>query len=137
MPSWLLSRANARAQRILYSAFAEFDLRPMHYRALAALEEHSDLSQAELGRQLALDRKDVAVAVDLLSERDLVRRRPDPADGRRNIVSLTDSGRQLLPRLDRVLDAVQQELVAPLSAEETEVLLGLLARLAPSDPSGE
>jgi len=45
-----------------HAAFAEFALRPVHYRLMAALEEHGDLSQVALGRHLGLDRKDVAVA---------------------------------------------------------------------------
>jgi MarR family transcriptional regulator, lower aerobic nicotinate degradation pathway regulator len=129
-PTWLLSRANARAQAILYTAFAEEGVRPVHYRTLAALDEHGEMSQAELGRHLGLDRKDVAVALDHLAGRRLVSRRADPADGRRNVVTLTASGRRLLPRLDGVLGDVQERVLEPLSASERGVLVSLLARLA-------
>jgi DNA-binding MarR family transcriptional regulator len=129
LPTWMLSRANARAQGLLYEAFAEVGLRPVHYRAMAALDEHGDLSQAELGRHLGLDRKDVAVAVDFLSGRDLISRSPDPADARRKIVALTDAGRGLLPALNRALAEVQRQVLAPLSAREAKDLLRLLAKL--------
>lgn len=133
LPTWLLSRANARAQRLLQDAFAERALRPVHYRMLAALDEHGDLSQAELGRHLALDRKDVAVALDDLAERGLLRRRPDPADGRRNLVVLGDAGWALLPDLDLILARVQDDVLAPLSERQRATLVALLARLAPPD----
>ncbi|MEQ6902114.1 MarR family transcriptional regulator [Nocardioides sp. YIM 152588] len=131
-PSWLLSRAHLRAQRLLSDGFAEHDLRPAHYRALAALAE-GGLSQAELGRRLMLDRKDVTLAVDHLAERGLVDRSADPADRRRNVVTLTDAGRALLPRLEHTLESVQREVLAPLTEEEARTLTHLLRRLAPAD----
>jgi DNA-binding MarR family transcriptional regulator len=134
LPTWMLSRANARAQGILYDAFAQAGLRPVHYRTMAALDEHGDLSQAELGRHLGLDRKDVAVTVDFLSGRDLVSRSPDPTDARRKIVTLTKAGRVLLPQLDRTLAEVQRQVLAPLSAREAKDLLRLLAKLGPATP---
>lgn len=126
----LLSRANARGQRLLQDSFTEAGVRPLHYRVLAALDEHGDLSQVELGRQVGLDRKDVATTLDALVARDLVRRTPDPADGRRNIVVLTDAARALLPELDRILGVVQRELLAPLTVAERRNLLDLLGKLS-------
>ena len=63
LPTWLLSRANARSQEILGTAFAEEGVRGYHYRLLAALAQYGALSQAEMGRCTGSDRKDVAVAV--------------------------------------------------------------------------
>jgi len=132
--TWLLSRANSRAQRLLAEGFAEFGLRPLHYRALAALAEHGQLSQAELGRHLALDRKDVALAVDALAERELVDRSVDPVDRRRNVVALTDKARELLPQLDRTLHEVQERVLAPLTTAEKSQLRATLAKLIDADP---
>lgn len=131
--TWLLSRANSRAQRLLAEGFAAFGLRPLHYRALAALAEYGQLSQAELGRHLGLDRKDVALTVDALADRDLVDRAADPTDRRRNIVTLTDKGSDLVPQLDRTLEAVQEHVLAPLSAAEVRQLRAMLAKLITAD----
>lgn len=129
-PTWVLGRANARAQRLLAEGFAAFGLRPVHYRALAALDEHGGLSQVELGRHLALDRKDVAIALDALAERSLIERTPDPGDRRRNIVALTGEGRRILPQLDLTLRAVQERVLAPLTEREAAQLRAALAKLA-------
>jgi DNA-binding MarR family transcriptional regulator len=130
-PTWLLSRANLRAQGLLAGTLAEHELRPVHYRAMAALEEHGAMSQADLGRHLTLDRKDVTTAVDLLAGRGLVGRTPDEADRRRNVVDLTSAGRELLPRLHAALDEVQHQVLAPLSAREADLLTALLRKLGP------
>jgi DNA-binding MarR family transcriptional regulator len=139
--TWLLGHANARAQRLLADGFAAFGLRPLHYRALAALDEHGELSQAELGRHLSLDRKDVTVALDSLAQRGLVERTPDATDRRRNVVALTDAGRELLPQLDRALESVQARVLAPFTEREAGQLRAMLAKLivvdAEMDSSGD
>lgn len=128
-PTWLLSRAHARAQGILYEAFTGAGARPYHYRLMAALEQDGPQSQAELGRRTAIDRSDVVGALNELSERGLVRRDPDPADARRNVVTLTDAGSAELVRLDTVLARVQDEVTSPLTQRERDELVRLLAKL--------
>ena len=128
-PTWLLSRANARAQALLGAGFAAEGFRGYQYRLLAALDQHGAGSQADLGRQTGIDRSDVVAALNELAEGGFVRRDPDPADGRRNVVSITRKGRGALGRLDTMLDRVQDAVLAPLAPDERAVLLRLLARL--------
>ncbi|OLT03854.1 hypothetical protein BJF90_04255 [Pseudonocardia sp. CNS-004] len=61
--------------------------------------------------------------------RDLVVRRRDPADRRRRHVALTDAGRALVADLVPVVERANEELLAPLSAEERRTLLDLLRRV--------
>jgi DNA-binding MarR family transcriptional regulator len=99
------------------------------YSLLAALAETGPTSQADLGRRTGLDRSDVTAAVTDLEERGYLERTPDPADRRRNLVCITQSGEGFLSKMDAEVDAAQEELLAPLSAEERAALLGMLARL--------
>src|SRR3954447_21107240 len=78
LPTWLLTRASARARRLLAEAFAATGARGYHYRLLAALEEAGPASQADLGRRTSIDRSDVVAALNELAERRFVERRPDP-----------------------------------------------------------
>lgn len=131
-PTWLLSRAAARASGLLASGFAEHGdgLRGYHYRLLAALEEWGPASQADLGRETGIDRSDVTAALAELEERGLVTREIDPQHRRRKIVSITAPGSRTLSRLDRVLDGIQDQLLAPLSATQRKQLAAILTRLA-------
>src|SRR5215813_5068315 len=112
-PTWLLSRANVRAQDLLAQAFARQGLRGYHFRLLAALDQYGPSSQADLGRHTGIDRSDVVAALNELVERGLAQRDPDPADGRRNVVTVTRRGRAMLERLDDALDDVQAAVLEP------------------------
>ncbi len=128
-PTWLLSQANARAQALLSEAFAAEGMRGYHFRLLAALDQYGPSSQADLGRNTGIDRSDVVAALDELVERGFAGRAPDPADGRRNVVSITRRGRTMLERVDAALDDVQAEVLAPLSPSERTTFVRLLRKL--------
>ena len=125
-PSWLISEVSRAAHPLLTGKLATAGSRGYHYRLLAALAEFGPASQASLGRHTGMDRSDVAAAVNDLAARGLVRRVPDPADRRRNVISITPAGTAHLRRLDELLTDVQGELLAPLSPAEREQLVRLL-----------
>ena len=128
-PTWLLSRAHARAQAILTEAFADAGVRGYHFRLLAALDQHGPSSQADIGRATGIDRSDVVAMLDDLTAWGLARRDPDRADRRRNVVTITDDGRSRLDELDTVLAGVQAAVLEPLSDRERTALLRLLRKL--------
>ncbi|SKC38306.1 MarR family winged helix-turn-helix transcriptional regulator [Krasilnikoviella flava] len=133
-PTWLLGRAAARSSALLAAAFAGRGdgLRGYHYRLLAALEQWGPESQADLGRDTGIDRSDVTGALHELEAQGLVERETDPVNRRRKIVSITPAGRSTLRRLDAVLDEVQDDLLAPLSATQRRQYAAIMARLADS-----
>lgn len=128
-PSWLLTQTATHASRLVSEGFAGAGARGYHYRLLAALEEFGPASQAALGRHSGIDRSDVVAALNELAEGGLVERAPDPGDRRRNVVTITPAGVRQLRRLDGVLAGIQDELLAPLSADECDELARLLARV--------
>jgi DNA-binding MarR family transcriptional regulator len=134
-PTWLISRAYARASGLLQEGFARGGdgLRGYHYRLLAALDEWGPASQAELGRGTGIDRSDVTAALVDLEGRGLVRRDVDQEDRRRNVVSITAAGVRHLEVLDGVVDEIQERLLAPLSEGERRQFITLMRRVATGD----
>jgi DNA-binding MarR family transcriptional regulator len=130
-PTWLISRAYARAAGLLNDGFASegAGLRSYHYRLLAALDEWGPASQADLGRSTGIDRSDVVAALNELEDRGLIERAVDPEDRRRNIVSITRSGARQLGVLDQVIADIQERLLAPLSPTERRQFIKLLRRV--------
>jgi len=128
-PSWLLTHVATHAHRLVAAAFASADARGYHYALLAALEKFGPSSQAALGRHCGMDRSDVVAMINELADKHLVERALDPADRRRNVITLTPAGSQELRRLDGVVAAIQDEVFAPLSPEERKELARLLGRV--------
>jgi DNA-binding MarR family transcriptional regulator len=117
------------AHRLLTDKLAAAGSRGYHYRLLAALQEFGPSSQASLGRHTGMDRSDVVASVNELAGRGLVNRSPDPADRRRNVITITPAGVAHLRRLEELLDGVQEELAAPLSPAERHELIRLLTQI--------
>jgi MarR family transcriptional regulator, lower aerobic nicotinate degradation pathway regulator len=129
LPSWLISRAAGRSQRLLSEAFAGAGVRGYHYRILVALDELGPLSQVGISDRTQIDRSDVVAALNELTARGLVERSRDPGDRRRNLVTIKPAGRKEVRTLDAVVDGVQDELLAPLSAADRAELIRILGQL--------
>jgi DNA-binding MarR family transcriptional regulator len=127
--SWLINQVALPANRLVAEGLAGAGTRRYHYSLLAALDEVGPASQAELSRRTTIDRSDMVAAVNELVEQGYVERSPNPADRRRNVVTMTPAGRRRLHQLDRLLAEVQDQLLAPLSPNERTYLITLLTRL--------
>jgi MarR family transcriptional regulator, lower aerobic nicotinate degradation pathway regulator len=126
LPSRLLNLAAGYAQRQVGERLATLDSRKWHYATLAALEEFGPDSQSGLSDRTGIYRSDLVATINELTARGLVVRAPDPADGRRNAITLTDEGRRQLKRLDLLLADAEAEFLAPLSEVDRAELTRLL-----------
>ncbi|CAL9397540.1 HTH-type transcriptional repressor NicR [Streptomyces sp. enrichment culture] len=130
LPSWLLGRAAARGRALVASALAEEDMRMWHHVVLSAVRDLGPVAQADLGRGVRLDPKDLVGVLNDLQSAGLVVREPDPKDRRKNAVSLTERGARLLKRCEKAARAANDELLAPLSAAEREQFTAMLLRIS-------
>jgi DNA-binding MarR family transcriptional regulator len=128
-PSWLVSKASARSQRLIAEAMADAGGRAYHFAILAALDEFGPGSQARLGHRCGIDQSDMHAMVNELAAQGHVERLPDPSDRRRNLITLTAAGRRRLEELDTALSAVQDKLFSALSTSERAQLTRLLTRV--------
>ena len=128
-PTWLISEVARVAHRLLTDTLATAGSRGYDYRLLAALQEFGPASQASLSRHTGMDRSDVVAAVNEMAARGLADRSPDPADRRRNVITITPAGTAHLQLLEKLLGRVQDQLLAPLSPAEREQLTRLLTRI--------
>jgi MarR family transcriptional regulator, lower aerobic nicotinate degradation pathway regulator len=143
LPSRLLTQTAMHADRLANQGLARADARKWHYAVLVSLQEFGPASQATLSRRTGIYRSDLVAVINELAGRGLIERAPDPADRRRNVVTMTPRGRRHLRRLDRLVATIQDDLLAPLTQPERDQLVGLLARLldhharAAPDPTGD
>lgn len=129
LPSWLAGRVAARGRSLVATAIAAEGLKLPHHAVLAAVLDYGPLAQADLVRRLDIDAKDVVLHLNHLQEAGLVMREPDPRDRRKNAVTITPAGRQVLQRCAQLAERANAELLAPLSTTEGRELIRLLTRV--------
>ncbi|MEV0236555.1 MarR family transcriptional regulator [Nonomuraea sp. NPDC050786] len=129
LPSRMLAGVAMHADRLVSEGLARADARKWHYAALVALREAGPASQAELSKRTGIYRSDLVAVINELAERGFVERAPDPADRRRNVITLTPEGLGQVRRLQELIADLQDEVLAPLSRPEREQFSGFLARL--------
>jgi DNA-binding MarR family transcriptional regulator len=128
-PSWLISKTSARAHRLIVESMTAVGARAHHFAILAALDEFGPQSQVRIGQRCGIDQSDMHAMLAELAEQGHVRRAQDPDDRRRNLITLTEAGRQWMVELDAALSGVQDDVFGVLSDEERGLLVEMLTRL--------
>jgi len=83
----------------------------------------------DIARIIRLDGGAVTRLANRLEAGGLIRRQPDPADGRSVRLELTARGRSLTPTLAAAADATDEQFMGALSDREVAVLKNLLTKL--------
>ena len=100
------------------------------YVVLLRLGEQPIRTQAALADAINADRTRIIEVLDDLQERDLISRRPDPADRRARLVSLTKAGRKLRDSAQDAIQAREERLLSVLDAGDRAVFLRALRELS-------
>jgi DNA-binding MarR family transcriptional regulator len=104
------------------------DLTLSETSALARLDRGGPTTPGALARQEQISPQSMGATLAALEARGLIERAPDPDDGRRAVMSITDAGLELL-RSRR--NAKVQQLARALSADFTPAERDQLAAVAP------
>jgi len=102
------------------------------YMALGYIRDHPGATQQELENVLFMDANSVVLILNELEAAQFSIRRRDPQDRRRHIVEMTAAGRRAIERADKARESLEDEVLAPLSAEERKTLRGLVERVLDS-----
>ena len=121
------------AQQRHTTLFAEMmieALTPTQWAALAKLAERGAQSQNQLGRLTAMDAATIKGVIDRLTARGFTLTRSDPADSRRLLVDLTETGGETYARAAPIAREITARTLAPLDESERATLIALLRRVA-------
>jgi DNA-binding MarR family transcriptional regulator len=139
-PLEVLSRVSRLARHLDLArgaAFAAHGLERWEFDVLAALRragEPYELSPGQLTAETLVSSGTMTNRIDRLERRALVRRRPDPDDGRGVLVALQPAGRELVDTALADLLERERTLLASLAPADADMLAGALRRLvAPFD----
>lgn len=103
----VLAQLAPRLGRLISSSLERDVASPLSLRQYRILERLAErpYRTGELASQSEVSQASVSTSVAALESRGLIRRTPDPTDGRATLVVLTDQGRETLERAhDRLVD---------------------------------
>lgn len=103
--------------------------------ALSQLDRAGPTTSSALARDAQITAQAMGATLSALRTRGLVERRPDPDDGRRAVLSVTDAGRQALKnkrnaRAEHLARALTSGAFTPAELEQLAAAAPLLERLA-------
>ena len=104
-------------------------------RALRVIGDAWPLRPSEVAERLGIVARSATDAVSGLVTSGFVERRTDPADGRAQLLALSESGRTALAEVDRIRSEVGRDFFGRLPEGDRAALAALLARLdRPASP---
>ena len=127
--AYLLKRAQLELDGLHEENLAPYGISARELAVLLLLDAREPESQ-QAGKRLGVDRTTMVALIDALENKELVVRRADAEDRRRNVIALTGSGRKTLRQAARASDQAEQRLLAELDEAESAQLRGLLRRIA-------
>jgi DNA-binding MarR family transcriptional regulator len=104
-------------------------LRKVEFSLLMLLHANGPQVPKRLAQELALSAPALTQLLDTLQERALLRRQRNPADGRSQLIVLTDAGAELSRRSAVAASHSERELFQRLSAAEHAMLIELLHKV--------
>jgi DNA-binding MarR family transcriptional regulator len=126
----LLRRAHQRHTALFQEIMGTLDLTPTQFAALARIREFGETTQNLLGRQTAMDPATIQGVVQRLVARGFVERRPDPADRRVMVLSLTVAGTRIAREAIARAREITHATLEPLAPAERAVFVELLRKLS-------
>jgi DNA-binding MarR family transcriptional regulator len=131
-------------ERALAEGIAPLGLTTGQFPALLALWQRDGITQSELAQIVRVEQPTMAQALARMERDRLIVREPDPADGRRAVVRLTERGKAVQAPAIAAALGINRRAAAGLSAEQQQALLEMLMVLttnlvcakSPPDPAG-
>jgi len=128
-PGYLIRRLHQIHHALFFEECKEFDITPVQYGLLTALMHSPDIDQNSLGKELGLDRTNVADVLVRLSKRGLVERRKSEQDKRMVLARLTAEGERITREMQSSMQKAQDRLLEPLMPQERNAFITMLIRL--------
>lgn len=108
LKTWfIIARTHHKVCAAFSQRLKEYDLTSAQHELLANLLLEDGLTQQEIAQRLFVTKGNVTGLVKRLEDRELIQRQADPGDARKNLVSLTERGREMA----RLSSQLQSELV--------------------------
>ena len=128
-PGYLFRRMQQIAVAIFVEECKAYDLTPVQYAALVAIQTHPGIDATRLSAVIAFDRSTLGNVIERLEAKRYVERKPAREDKRVKLLHLTKTGMALLRDVIPSVDRAQARMLQPLRPADRKTLLALLSQL--------
>jgi MarR family transcriptional regulator, lower aerobic nicotinate degradation pathway regulator len=128
-PGYLFRRMQQIAVSIFIEECSEYDLTPVQFAALVAIQTHPGIDATRLSAVIAFDRSTLGNVIERLETKQYVERKPSSEDRRTKLLYLTRSGAVLLRDVMPAVDRAQARMLQPLKPADRKTLMALLTQL--------
>jgi DNA-binding MarR family transcriptional regulator len=128
-PGHLVRRAQQIAVALFMAELAAEDVTPVQFAILNAVMDTPGIDQITLAGRVAFDAATSGSVIGRLETKGWIKREPHPIDRRRKLLWLTPEGLAATLQMKTAVERVQENLLKPLSQEESQQLVALLSKL--------
>ena len=128
-PGYLFRRMQQIAVAIFMEECREFDLTPVQYAALVAIQTHPGIDATRLSAVIAFDRSTLGSVIERLQAKGLIERAASAEDKRVKLLTITKAGAALLRDVVPSVERAQARMLQPLKAADRKTLMTLLSQL--------
>ena len=131
MPGHLIRRLSQQSNQVFQDEMKRIgaDVTSVQFAAMQAIELHGEMEQSQIAQSIHYDKATIGGVIDRLEKRGWVERKANPKDKRAKLVSLTKEGCKALGEFTPVVKALQDQVVANLSAEERTLFIKLAQKI--------
>ncbi len=126
-----LNIVHFRFKQYINSIFSKygFNLTPEQYLVMDTLWDDGVLSQQELADRLCKDKNSVTKLIDALEKKNLVKRVPDEADRRLNMIHFTDHSLTIKDRITEIAIESTNRIIRDIPEDELKILVKVLLKM--------
>lgn len=128
-PGHLIRRLQQIAAAIFMDQARRFDITPVQYAAIFAINNHPGIDQTALCNIIAFDRSTIGDVVTRLEKKHLIKRRHGPLDRRTRALYITPAGQRLIRDIEPAVRSTQRLILAPLKSAERRAFMQMLKQL--------
>jgi DNA-binding MarR family transcriptional regulator len=129
MPGHLIRRLHQISFALFLDQAKAFDVTPVQYAALVAINRRPGIDQTTLCNIIAFDRTTIGGVVGRLQRKKLITRVNGAHDRRTKALHITSAGRRLIRDIEPAVQATQRLILKPLKARDRAAFKAMLKHL--------
>jgi DNA-binding MarR family transcriptional regulator len=128
-PGHLIRRLHQISFALFMDETKEFEITPVQYSAILAIDNHPGIDQTALCNIIAFDRSTIGDVVTRLERKKLIKRTRGANDRRTKLLYSTSAGRKLIDDIEPAVQSTQKRILEPLTMNERTALVRMLKKL--------